>query len=488
MEGGRGDDGEPSDARGGGDSGGDDATGRHGDGGDGGDDAAGGDADSGGTGDAGDAGDGASATDSPIDEDVTTTATPAITSGDDHSCALLTDATVECWGENAYGQLGSGSATGPDTCMPDLMSLACATAAVKVSGLKGVIAVAAGSDHTCALISNGTVECWGVNNLGQLGNGTATGHASCLGLPCETAPVAVSGLTNATAISAGGDFTCALLSGGTVKCWGDNELAELGAGGSTGPDTCGSFPCAEKPIAVAGLSGVEAISAGDVFACALLSGGTVECWGYNDDGELGNGTSTGPDACGTSACGTSPALVSGLTGVAAISAASNSACALLSGGTVKCWGDNLFGAVGDGSSTGPATCKSTDPCATTPVAVPGLSGVTALSGGLANCALLTGGTVECWGTNEDGELGTGTTGPGACGAYACSTAPVVVTGLTGVTSIAAGNDHVCVIASGGAVECWGYNALGDVGDGTSTGPDTCGSGPCAAAPAAVTGL
>ena len=161
--------------------------------------------------------------------------------------------------------------------------------------LQGVTAIAAGGGHTCALLSGGTVECWGENDYGQLGDGTSSGPQTCNGYACSTTPVAVTGLTGVTSIAAGGGHTCALLSGRTVECWGENEYGQLGDGTSTGPQTCYPDACSTTPVAVTGLTGVIAISAGSGHTCALLSGGTVECWAYNYFGELGNGTTTNSD-------------------------------------------------------------------------------------------------------------------------------------------------------------------------------------------------
>jgi alpha-tubulin suppressor-like RCC1 family protein len=321
--------------------------------------------------------------------------------GGNFACALLMGGTVECWGDNQYGELGNGS-TATNSWTP-----------VAVSGLTGVTAISAGNYDACALLMGGTVKCWGDNEYGELDDGPATGPEMCSGYPCSSTPVAISGLTGVTAISAGGGSSiCVLLSGGTVKCWGDNYGGELG-NGSTGPETCEGEPCATA-AAVSGLTGVSAISEGDYSACALLSGGTVKCWGDAGDGELGNGSSTAAGTCGSGACSTTPVATS-LTGVTAVSVGVRSACALLTNGTVECWGWNEYGQLGDGTRTGPGTCSG-DPCSTTPVAVTGLTGVTAISessDGEGVCALLSGGTVECWGL----------------AAESMSSTPVAVTGL-----------------------------------------------------------
>ena len=198
---------------------------------------------------------------------------------------------------------------GPSSCSESGTSSGCALTPVAVSNLSGVKAIAAGGSNTCALLSGGTVECWGSGNYGELGNGTTT---------TSSTPVVVSNLSGATAISVGETHACAVVSGGAVECWGDNQYGELGDGTSTGPSTCSSEPCSTTPVAVSGLSGATAVAAGDYHDCALISGGTVQCWGSNDDGQLGDGTSAGPSTCDYLACATTPVAVSGLTGAVAI--------------------------------------------------------------------------------------------------------------------------------------------------------------------------
>jgi len=364
------------------------------------------------------------ATSVPQAEAATNPVASAISAGYEHNCALVSGGAVSCWGDNYYGELGDGSET--DSHIP-----------VAVSGLSGVIAVSAGGYydglHTCALISGGAVKCWGDNRLGELGDGT-TAHS--------LTPVAVSGLTGATAVSAGAAHTCALISGGTVKCWGANGSGQLGDGTTTRSLT---------PLTVSGLTGAIAISAGYGYTCALISGGTVKCWGANYFGQLGDGTTTDSPT---------PVAVSGLTGATAISAGNSyeagHTCALISGGAIKCWGDNQYGQLGVSTYT-VVTHK--------PVTVTGLTGAIAVSAGyLHTCALISGGTMECWGNGQDGQLGDGTT--------IGSSTPVTVSGLTAATAISAGGWHTCALVSGGSVRCWGLNQYGQLGNGTTTDSST----------------
>jgi alpha-tubulin suppressor-like RCC1 family protein len=227
----------------------------------------------------------------------------AVSVGDSHSCAIMNGGAVKCWGSNTYGQAGD-TMTGVQL------------RPVGVVGLtSGVAAIAAGGNHTCALTVAGGVKCWGFNNIGQLGDGSTTDRR---------APVDVPGLTSGVAaITAGGASTCALTMAGGVKCWGANYSGELGDG---------SFSPRWLPVDVVGLtSGVAKIATGGSHTCAIMTSGGAKCWGQNTNGELGDGTSGNYR--------TTPVDVTGLTaGVVAIAPGFVHTCALMTSGGVKCWG------------------------------------------------------------------------------------------------------------------------------------------------------
>jgi alpha-tubulin suppressor-like RCC1 family protein len=355
--------------------------------------------------------DAASAT--PTRSRVPVTAMTMIATGAYHACAISSSGGVKCWGENTRGQLGDGTRTGRYM-------------AVDVNGLShGARALSAAGWHTCVLTAGGKVECWGLNDKGQLGDGTQTDSA---------VPVPVSSLPDGIqAVSAGTQHTCALTSGGGVKCWGDNSFGQLGDGTTT-PSS--------SPVDVRGLtSGVAAVSAGMQHTCALTKAGGVKCWGLNTYLQLGDGTDFDRSV---------PVDVVGLSrGAKAVSAGGEFTCALLLDGGVKCWG---FGLVGDGSKGDHGE----------PLDVIGLSGpASAISLGRSHaCAVVAGGGVMCWGINSSGQLGDGS--------MMDRSLPAAVVNLSEeVTAVSASGVFTCALTASGGVKCWGDNGDGQLADGTN---------------------
>ncbi len=379
--------------------------------------------------------------------------------GEHHSCAVLVDGRLQCWGKNDDGQVGNGEVALPLSRLEP----------VNVATLgSGVIALTSGSHHSCAVTSGGQTKCWGRNGAAQLGDGSTLRRFT---------PLTVAGLSGAVQmVRAGNDHSCALTNS-AVRCWGDNYFAQLGSPGALPPS---------PPSVVPSLSGntIE-ISAGAYHTCAVNSAGQVTCWGISPFGYNGNPatlfdlldgmravaaggnhscalTTTGTVRCwGSTSSGQfgyfgsdSPyqtVPISGLSGkVQAISAGLEHSCALLDVGRVECWGSSSYGQGGN-----PA-----------PVGFVGLDSIqTVHAGGLHNCALTTTGGVKCWGNNAFGQLGDGTTTT----AYV----PVDVTGLSsGVQAISVGEVHSCALTTAGAVKCWGDNQYAQIGDGSFPGVAT----------------
>jgi alpha-tubulin suppressor-like RCC1 family protein len=326
-------------------------------------------------------------------------------------CALVKGGTVECW-----GTIGDPLAVTPATTGP-----------VAVPGITHATAIAVGEYHACALISGGTIKCWGDDEAGELGNGRVTDD--------EFTPVTVQGISTATAVAAGGFSTCALITNGTVECWGSDSNGQLGNGHSGGTS--------DVPVAVSGISDAASITVGEQFACARLTADGADCWGTDNVGQLGNGS--------TSAAQATPVAVAGLTGpIAQLSAGAGHACGLLPGGSVECWGLNNDDQVGEPSSS----AQSVD--APNPVVIAAVTSIAA--GGSHTCARISGGTVNCWGDDAQGALGNDST--------VSSAGPVPVSGLTTAQSISTGDTDSCAVLVGGLVRCWGDNRYGQLGDGS----------------------
>ncbi len=292
----------------------------------------------------------------------------------------------------------------------------------------------------CAVLTSGTVNCWGDGSDGALGNNSTSN---------SRVPVIIN-VTTATGIASDSSHSyCAVLLTGGVDCWGNNADGELGAD-SVASDSL-------TPVAVSGIDTADAIASdGDHSYCALLNSGAADCWGLGTDGELGNAMAASSDV---------PVTVSGLFGATSLaSEGSGSYCAVLAGGTAECWGNNGSGDLGDNS-----TAQSD-----VPVAVSGLSSVATIAsdGDHSYCAALTSGSVDCWGKAADGQLGDGSTSD--------SHVPVAVSGITSASSVASnGNDSYCAVVVSGTIDCWGLDSVGQLGNGGMTNADV---------PVAATGI
>jgi alpha-tubulin suppressor-like RCC1 family protein len=345
----------------------------------------------------------------------------AIAPGIFYTCALTAAGGVKCWGDNRYGQLG-------DSTTENRLS------PVDVVGLTDVVAIATDELHTCALTATGSVKCWGGNDYGQLGNGVTGGR--------QLTPVDVVGLeAGVTAIALGYGHSCALTIGGGVKCWGMNWFGQIGAG----KPAAGNY---DLPTNVLGLgSGVRAIDATTMHTCALTEAGGVKCWGANSGGLLGEGTTESDVGL--------PVDIVGLTsGVTALTLGGGHNCVLMADGGVKCWGGNAAGALGNGTAAHYMT----------PIDVIGLASNISdvVTGASHTCALTEAGSVKCWGWNSFGQLGNGASGTN-------SPVPVDVVGLSsGVAALSISSTlHTCALTNAGGVKCWGRNQAGQLGDGTT---------------------
>jgi len=388
--------------------------------------------------------------------------TPAsISAGSSHTCVVYFDKTIKCSGANYSGSLGNGTG---------LISLS----PVNVTGITNATAVSNGQDHSCALLDDNTIRCWGQGWSGTMGDGSSTNWY----VPANP----VSGITTATEVSNGSDRTCALLGDGTAQCWGYNHFGSLGGG----QDNVSRNQL--TPIEVSGISNATSITTSSGYSCTLLSAGTIKCWGQDYSGQLGSGsrnttTFTWPGSTSqqTDYFSRVPVQVTGISNATAISAATGwgrHTCAIVDGGSIKCWGADYNGQLGSGSrNTQTITSGSssyTDYFSPTPVTVTGISTATAISaGGEHTCALLEDKTIKCWGANWSGQLGSGSSHTCSTDSYSnCSATPVSVSGIDTAIAISAGGSYSCALLEDKTVKCWGENSQGQYGDGLGASRST----------------
>jgi alpha-tubulin suppressor-like RCC1 family protein len=365
-----------------------------------------------------------------------------ITAGSFHSCAIESGKAY-CWGDNSSGQLGNGSTVGSSV-----------PVAVDTSGVlagQALTQITAGDAYTCTLDAAGAAYCWGNNGSGQLGDGGTVSNSS---VPVAVDTSGVLAGKTLTQIAGDGYHTCVLDAAGAAYCWGDNGTGQLGDGG-TAFDS--SVPVAVDTSGVLAGQALTQITAGWYDTCALDAAGAAFCWGYNADGELGNGKasdSSVPVAVDTSGVLAGRALTQ-------IAAGWIDACAVDAAGAAFCWGSNGNRQLGDGKAGDSSVPVAVDTSGV--LAGRALTQVTA--GWYSSCALDAAGAAYCWGYNADGELGNGST-VGSTVPVAVDTSGVLA-GRT-ITQVSAGTYSACAVDSAGAPYCWGANSWGQLGDNAAT--------------------
>jgi alpha-tubulin suppressor-like RCC1 family protein len=403
-----------------------------------------------------------------------------IQAGSRHTCALFDTGSIMCWGDDSVGQLGTSNLSDP---WPT------ARTGFEVTGISTAVDIAVGQAHTCALLADGTVRCWGYNLEGQLGNGDKVTQTS----PVQVKTSSTVNLTGVTGISGGRMHTCAQKTSGLV-CWGADNVGQLGndtartsqvyasnhilmkttalapvqvsAGfdqtcaiskegglwcwglGSSGQLANGSLKDSYIPVESVKHRDQNALSAGEAFGCALDRNGKLSCWGRNDTRQVAN-TATSEYL--------SPIATHYDRGVDAVATGANFACALLRTGAVTCWGGNTHKQVG--LST-PLTPQGT------PNQVIASGAVQVVAGSRHACAVLQDSTAKCWGDNFSGQLGRGTMTASETASAVLASAGVT---LTGIAQMSAGGDHTCAVLSSGRVLCWGADNAGQLGNGGTTG-------------------
>jgi len=328
-----------------------------------------------------------------------------------------------CWGSDRRGQLGDGDTTGATKFSP-----------VAVLGGHTFTSVTAGYDQSCGVDRSGSAWCWGSGRNGQLGDGDTTGAT-------KFSPVAVLGGHTFTSVTAGNGHTCGLDPSGLAWCWGYDVYGALGDGDTTHTNKF-------SPVAVAGGHTFISLTAGYIHSCGVDTSGSAWCWGDDRYGDLGDGDPTQTNKY-------SPVAVLGGHTFTSVTAGASHSCGLATTGSAWCWGYDGNGQLGDGS-----------PITEGPVAVSGGHTFTSVTaGGSQSCGVDRSGSAWCWGYGRNGQLGDGdTTSP-----YKYS--PVAVLGGHTFTSVTAGADHSCGLATSGSAWCWGWDLYGQLGDGDTTGTD-----------------
>ncbi len=389
----------------------------------------------------------------------------ALSAHSGHTCAILFHGSVKCWGVNDKGQLGLG-----DTANRGVVAgqMGDALPAVNLGTGRTASAISAGRFFTCAVLDNGSVKCWGQNLKGQLGLGDTATRGDGPGEMGDALPAVNLGTgRTAVAISAGTDMACAILDNGSLKCWGGGAQGRLGLGDTIDRgDGPGEMGDALPAVNLGTGRTAVAVGAGSAHTCAVLDNGSLKCWGNNASGQLGQGDlanrGDGPGEMGDALPPVN--LGTGRT-ASAVTLGDEYTCALLDNGSVKCWGFDGNGALGLGTSSAGTTPSQLGDALPTVDLGTGRTAVS-ISGRINHaCAVLDDGSVKCWGANFVGQLGLGDSdNRGDAPGEMGDVLPAVALG-TGRTALAVttGNAHTCAVLDDGSVKCWGLNNTGQLG-------------------------
>ena len=389
-----------------------------------------------------------------------------VAGGDEHTCALLESGELKCWGSNDNGQLGleDTNARGDE-----FGEMGNNLSAVNLGTDLTANQVSSGTAHTCAILDDDEVKCWGTNEQGELGLGDTQKRGDEVGEMGDNLPEVNLGTDRtASEITVGESQSCAILDNGELKCWGGNGDGELGLGDTNDRgDETGEMGDDLSTVDLGTSRTAATVAAGSEHTCALLDNSEVKCWGENVDGKLGLGdTESRGDEPGEMGDNL-PAVDLGTNRTAAqIAVGDAHTCALLENGDVKCWGSGDEGGLGlgDTENRGDDSGEMGDDLPTVDLGA-GRTAVDIAAGGSYTCAVLDNGEVKCWGRNAEAELGLGDTEnrgdePGEMG----DNLPVVSLGTDRTAAqVITGESHTCVRFESKEVKCWGRNAEAELG-------------------------
>ncbi len=339
----------------------------------------------------------------------------SVSAGKDHTCAVLINGSVACWGADNVGQLGDG---GTNTAK---------TSPILINSSWQFASISAGYNHTCGVLVNGSIACWGSDDSGKLGDGGTN--------TAKTSPVLINSSWRFASVSAGTSHTCAVLINGSVACWGADNVGQLGDGGTDTAKT--------SPVIVNSNWQFASVSAGGLHTCGALVNGSIACWGSDGAGQLGDGSEI--------LYKPSPVMINSSWQFASISAGDSHTCGVLINGSISCWGDDFGGQLGDGGS-GAGTNQYS------PILIASSNQfISVASGAYHACGLLINGSISCWGENYDGQLG--------YWQLITQHYPVMTNSTWQFISITGSYYRSCGVLINGSVACWGNDNYGGIGDG-----------------------